>query len=135
MRKRNFTLDEANEILPKLESLLLELLKKRESYSRAHDALFVHELVCEAEKTEGLAGEEDDLEENIKFLEESIEGLADDIGKILSFGCILKNIETGSVDFLGEHKGEKVYFSWRVGEESIKHYRLLKDSSSKRIPI
>lgn len=122
-KRRNFTLPEADALLPELEKRLKLLRTKKEDYSRTHDLLFMHELVCTAERNHGLVEEKDDLEDGIHALEEAIENLAKDIDAVFALGCLLRNIEKGHVEFFGMHDGREVYFSWQLGEPSVAHYR------------
>lgn len=122
-KKRVFSREEADELLPELERRLKLLRTKKEAYSRTHDLLFMHELVCTAERSNGLPDEKDDLEAGIHELEEAIEALAKDIEAIFAMGCFLRDIEKGQVEFFGTHDGQEVYFSWRLGEPHVGHYR------------
>jgi hypothetical protein len=130
-----FTLQEADGLLPELEKCLKLLRTKKEAYSRTHDLLFMHELVCAAERTQGLLEEKDDLEDGIHALEEAIEDLAKDVDAIFAMGCLLRNIEKGQVEFFGMHDGQKVYFSWQLGEPRVSHYRPLGKKVHERMPL
>ena len=134
-KSRTFTLQEAEALLPELEKRLKNLREKKETYSRTHDSLFMHELVCAAERSNGFLEEKDDLEDSIHALEEAIEELAKDVEAIFAMGCFLRNIETGHVEFFGTHDGQEVYFSWQLGEPHIGHYRLLGKKSHERVPF
>lgn len=134
-KKRIFTHREAEALLPELEKRLRQLRSKKETYSRMHDTLFVHELVCAAEKAEGFFEDQDGLEDGIHALEEAIEDLAKDVEAIVSLGCFLRNIDHGHIEFFGSHDGEKVYFSWRLGEPGIHHYRSLQSHPTHRVAI
>lgn len=119
-----FSLEEAEALLPELEISLRKLQAQKEAYSRTHDLLFVHELVCAAERSNGFSEEKDDLDAGIHALEEAIEALAKDVDAIFAKGCFLRNIEKGHVDFPGLYEGQKVFFVWEVGEPGIRRYRL-----------
>ena len=134
-KSRIFTLQEADALLPELEKCLKLLRTKKEAYSRTHDLLFMHELVCTAERTHGFLEAKDDLEDGIHALEEAIEDLAQDVEAIFATGCLLRNIEKGHVEFFGTHEGQKVYFSWQLGEPRISHYRLLGTKVDERVPL
>ncbi len=134
-KSRIFTREEADALLPELEKRLKLLKTKKESYSRTHDLLFMHELVCTAERTHGLLEEKDDLEEGIHALEEAIEDLAKDVDAIFARGCLLRSIEKGHVEFFGMHEGEKVYFSWLLGEPRVSHYRPFGKKIHERTPL
>jgi hypothetical protein len=120
---KTFTLQEAEALLPELEKRLKLVRTKKEAYSRTHDLLFMHELVCAAERSNGFLEESDDLEDGIHALEEAIEDLAKDVEAIFAMGCLLRNIEKGHVEFFGLHDGAEVYFSWQLGEPCVGHYR------------
>ena len=132
-KSKVFTLQEANDLLPELEKCLKLLRTKKEAYSRTHDLLFMHELVCAAERTHGLLEEKDDLENGIHALEEAIEDLAKDVEAVFAMGCLLRDLEKGHVEFLGTHHGKKVFFSWHLGEPRVSYYRSLENHE--RVPL
>jgi len=134
-KRRIFTLQEADALLPELEKRLKLLRTKKEAYSRTHDLLFMHELVCTAERTNGVLEEKDDLEDGIHALEGAIEDLAKDVETIFAMGCLLRNIEKGRVEFFGKHEGREVYFSWQLGEPHISHYRPFEGKVHERVPL
>ena len=134
-KQKVFSLEEAEALLPELEKTLNRLRAQKEAYSRTHDLLFMHELVCAAERSNGFSEEKDDLEDGIHALEEAIEALAKEVDAIFEKGCLLRNIEKGRVDFPGLYGGEKVFFIWELGEPEIVRYRLPgRSSEEKKIP-
>ena len=134
-KNRIFTLQEAEALLPELEKSLKLLRTKKEAYSRTHDLLFMHELVCAAERTNGLFEKDEGLEDGIHALEEAIEDLAKDVEMIFAKGCLLRNIEKGHVEFFGQHDGREVYFSWQLGEPCVSHYRPVGKKIHERVPL
>jgi hypothetical protein len=134
-KKRIFSREEADALVPELEKCLKLLRAKKEAYSRTHDLLFMHELVCAAERSHGLLEEKDDLEDGIHALEEAIEDLAKDVDAIFAMGCLLRNIEKGHVEFFGMHEGRQVYFFWQLGEPCVSHYRPLGGKIHERFPL
>ena len=135
-RPRLFSLEEANALLPELEKSLRSLLEKKENHARHHDELFMHELIIQAEQRGGLFPEPDDeLEERMRHFEKGITGFEKDIEKIKEWGCVLRNLEKGWVDFLGEHEGELIYFCWRRGEKTIQFYHRIGKDMTERLPL
>ncbi|MFH1800944.1 MAG: DUF2203 family protein [Candidatus Omnitrophota bacterium] len=134
-KRKVFHLKEANTLLPELEKRLRLLRTKKETYSRTHDLLFMHELVCAAEQTQGFLEENDGLEDGIHALEEAIEDLAKDVEAIVAMGCFLRNIEKGLVEFFGTHEGQEIYFSWQLGEPCVGHYRAPGKKVHERMPL
>lgn len=116
---KNFTLEQANELLPEIERRLKLICEKRSIYLRIHDAVFVQELANNAEKKSEADMFDSDLEKDIQNLEETIYELAKEIDALIDLGCILRSIDLGLVDFPGQHQGERVFFSWKTGEKQI----------------
>jgi len=131
-KRRIFSWEEANTLLPELERRLKHLQHKKEIYSRTHDTLFMHELVCVAEKNQGFSDSRDDLEAGIHALEDAIEELAKDVEAIFAMGAILRDIERGNVEMPGELDGQGVFFSWEMGEPQIRFYRLRGEAPQER---
>lgn len=133
-KKRIFSKEEANALLPELEKSLKDLQNKKEAYSRIHDALFMHELLFAAERSHGFLPEgTEDLEMSMCALEEAIEALAKDVEAIFEMGCFLRNIEKGHVEFRGALDGQDVFFCWRRGEPCVARYRRLHEKNENKI--
>jgi hypothetical protein len=125
MTIRYFTVDEANNLLPELRPLVGELLERRAHASRA------------SQEMGGLMG---DLSSNIggrraseltvEFAE--IERLVD---KIQAYGCVIKSLEAGLVDFLSDRNGRDVFLCWRFGETHVAYYHELHTGYQDRRPI
>jgi len=131
---KSFSLEEANRLIPDIEKRMKKIQEERVVYLRAHDALFMHELVEKAEKEQGLQ-ETENLKEGIHELEQTIEALAEEVDALSSMGCVVRNIEAGWVDFRGDLQGKQVYFSWKCGESSIQYYRGNPNNLKERTPL
>ena len=115
MPVRYFTLAEANALLPTLEPLIANLLERRAKAVRlskqiTHLLQNTHVDFGGPLPTE-IAGE---------FA--IIEKLH---GEIKSYGCVVKNIDAGLVDFLAQINGRDVYLCWRYGEDQVHYYHEL----------
>lgn len=130
-----FSLEEANALVPQLESRLRDLIAKKEDYIRQHDAIFMHELLHQNEKKDANGATLEALDQDIRKLEEALTGLENELNVIKNMGCLVRNLDMGWVDFLGYKGKDLVYFSWRLGEKSIGYYRPLKSRSDERIPF
>lgn len=125
MTIRYFTLAEANAILPELEPLVGQLLDLRAQVS-VQSRQIGDVLVDLHSDVGGPAASRMAIE----FAE--IESLAE---RIQSYGCVLKSLEAGLVDFLCERDGRDVYLCWRYGESSIRYYHELHTGFQDRIAI
>ena len=132
---RIFTLEEANALIPVLETRLDKILSKREAHRRQHDVLLIHQLLETAEGHAGTEGVSPDLEQEIRNMEDEISQLEKDVAEIHSLGCILRSIEKGFVDFLSKRQDKKVFLCWKKGERAIHYYHSFKDGMTERLPL
>ena len=124
-RLKIFNLDEANALLPEVESCLAQLEAKQEAFRRLHDELFFEELLDGTPPSES----------RLKQLEETLVDLEEEIGKVHRLGCLLRHSERGLVDFLAQRDEEQVYYCWKRGEKQIQFYHSLRGGFFERQPI
>lgn len=124
-RRKVFDLNEANALLPQLDTLLGELEEKREAFRRLQEILFFEELLDEMAPPE----------EKLQALEEALLKLEKEIEKIRQLGCLLRHPEQGLVDFLARREGDWVYYCWRRGEREIQFYHTLRGGFFERQPL
>ena len=115
MSMRYFTLDEANALLPELEPLVGRLLELRARVT--HESRSMGEVLSDLRSNVGGPG----ASRLVKEFEE-IELL---IGRVQSYGCVVKSLEAGLLDFLCERDGRDVFLCWRYGEPSIQFFHEL----------
>lgn len=115
MATRYFTLDEANVLVKEIRPYMRQLLERRAKVSRMREQ--IEPLVEDYRVDVGgvLASQL-----TIDFI--TIEWL---IEKIQSYGCVVKDINVGLLDFLTEKNGREVYLCWRYGEDEIEYYHEL----------
>jgi len=112
---RYFTLDEANALLPELEPLVGRLLELRARVT--HESRSMGEVLSDLRSNVGGPG----ASRLVKEFEE-IELL---IRRVQSYGCVVKSLEAGLLDFLCERDGRDVFLCWRYGEPSIQFFHEL----------
>lgn len=125
MTSRLFTQAEANALLPQIRPLMAQLLERQARVAAAH------------QRVQGML---DDVIFNVGTAESSamvqdfiiIERL---VNKIRAFGCEVKDIRVGLVDFLAEVNGREVYLCWRYNEDSITTYHDLDAGFAGRKPL
>lgn len=111
-----FELEEANALVPALETILAELEEKRRAFERHHDVLFFEELL------EEISPPESELQE----LEGILLSLEEQVRKINQFGCVLRHLGRGDVDFLGRRGKDWIFYCWRRGEKEVRYYHTLR---------
>jgi hypothetical protein len=52
--------------------------------------------------------------------------------KILSTGCLIKDLDTGLLDFPTIVNNEEVYLCWKLGEDCIRYYHRQEEGYSGR---
>jgi hypothetical protein len=112
---RHFTLEEANAVLPKIKPLLGQLLIRRARLVKARPE--VEAVLEDLQRNFGGVAVSQATQDMI-----AIEKLA---ANIRAYGCVLKDLNAGLVDFLAERDGREVYLCWRYGEPEIKYYHEL----------
>jgi len=122
---RIFDIKEANGLIPQLEKLLVAFEKKYETFKRLQDELFFEELL------EGSSPPEIRFQE----LEKALVQMEEEVEKIQRFGCLLRHLQQGLVDFLAQKEGEKIYYCWRRGEKEIGYYHTLRGGFFERRPL
>jgi hypothetical protein len=63
------------------------------------------------------------------------ERLRADLTALADAGILLRDPETGLVDFPAERDGERVYLCWRVGEDAVANWHPLDTGFSSRRPL
>lgn len=124
-RHKIFSLEQANALLPELESLLNVLEAKQESFKRFEDELFFREILEKASPPE------------IEFqeLEAALLALGEEIKQICDLGCFLRHTEKGLVDFPAERGQEQVFYCWKRGEKEIQYFHTLQGGFFERRPL
>jgi len=104
--ERRFTLEEAEALLPDLRESIDRMQEARQTLPRTAD----HVQAALAGNGGG-AGP--------KAYSEAADTLKADVERISELGIILRDVESGLVDFPSDRDGREVYLCWRLGEDHI----------------
>jgi hypothetical protein len=107
---RLFTVAEANNLLPDVMPLLLELRSYKVSLDSAFAALSA---LTPAMRQNGHAAQAQELESRIQELTAE---LADGIDQVTAMGIDIKSLDHGLIDFPSLRDGRVVFLCWRLGE-------------------
>ena len=125
MSVKYFTVAEANALLPEITPLLEELLRRRaQATQRAQRA---GSLLEDTRSNIGSA-ELSALTQDFLMIEQLVR-------RIRGLGCILKDAQSGLIDFLALRDGRDVYLCWKLGEPEITHYHELHTGFNGREPL
>jgi hypothetical protein len=64
-----------------------------------------------------------------------MEALRENVGRIEQTGCVVKDLETGLVDFPSVVDDEQVYLCWKLGEERIGYWHRMDEGFAGRKPL
>jgi hypothetical protein len=123
-----FSQEEANELIPRLE-LLVRHLQVNANQLRQRIA----ELTALDGELDGMALT--DIIDRHPELKTITTRMADLAGQVEAFGCFLKDIDQGLVDFPSELGGEVVFLCWQFGESRILAWHGLETGFSSRRPL
>jgi len=133
MSDRTFTLDEAQTLLPVLESLLRNAIsgKKLVEQFEAEMQLLQHRIFLAGGTFVDIVSLARRKAERVKAEQRAKDALAE----IDSIGVQVKDLEVGLLDFPCEVEGRIVLLCWKLGERSISHWHGTDEGFSARKPI
>ena len=126
-----FTLNEANQLLPVLKELLLQLLQKRRLATDLEIQIDALELIA--------ASSEDASSKELHHLADKHRELVSEfyavVDQIHQYGCFLKDPDLGLIDFYGFVNKKPVYYCWRLGEKEIGYWHEIGHGYANRQPL
>jgi hypothetical protein len=118
----SYTVESANALLPQLAPALVELREKFEEAEKIREA---YSQIAAGNGRSQRQGEE----------QRKMARVAELLGRLEEWGIQLRDITTGLVDFPAEMSGERVFLSWRLGEEEVAFYHSPEDGFRGRRPL
>jgi hypothetical protein len=117
---RYFTLQQAEKLLPEVESAIRDAVHQKSVYQQAEE-----EWQGFASRVTMLGGVRVDHSEVMDIKrrrESSAQRLKDAVEKIQDYGCVVKDLDIGLIDFPTLFRGEEVYLCWKLGESGIEFW-------------
>lgn len=133
MSNRTFTLDEAQSLLPVLESLLRTAMsaKKLMDEADAEQQALHHRIFLNGGMFLDIIPLARRKAERVKAEQRAKDALAE----IDSIGVQVKDLGTGLLDFPCEVEGKIVLLCWKLGEKAITHWHGTEEGFAGRKPI
>ena len=132
MESDQFTLDEANALVPWLEETFQRLARGRQEHLALQERLT--ELLRRREGDEP-PGNNDELTEVREDVDRLARQIEDGVEEILDRGIIVRDVERGLVDFPSPREGREVFLCWIGGEERIEYWHETDRGFSHRQPL
>jgi hypothetical protein len=115
-----FTLTEARALLPSVGRTIREAVQAKGRYDSAEE--YLHNLGQRILMQGGMAVDTVIAEAWKAQRESSAQTLRSALGKIDELGVLVKDLDTGLVDFPTLYHGEEVYLCWRMDETDIEFW-------------
>ena len=126
--ERLFSEEEANELIPRLEILMRRLQAQAASLRERIDELSVDDPSLMHSEMNEIVGRYPELR---TFATNMAEAAA----QIESFGCILKDIDLGLVDFPYDSGDDVVFLCWQFGEPRVVAWHPVDSGFANRQPL
>ena len=125
--KKYFTLEEVERILPKIKDTVIELQVLQEAIE------LLDSIEIEIDEEE-YAPSPMLTKLNQEFHKLSYE-FYKKMEKAENYGCVIKDVEQGLVDFLHWFNGREVFLCWKLGENKVQHWHELEEGFTGRQKI
>jgi len=130
---KTFTLDEAQSLLPVLESLLKRALEGKRSAEEVESNL--SGLAQRIYLSGGMRVNPVTAAKQRAELESHLTQVKETIAEIDAIGVQVKDLETGLLDFPFKLEDEVVLLCWKLGEQSIEHWHTMDAGFKGRQPV
>jgi hypothetical protein len=130
---KRFTLIEAESLLPEIEIVIRQAVTLKAQYQEAEEGLetFAHRVAMQG----GVVVDRGAVLENRAQRDRYGQSLRDALEKVQEYGCVIKDLDTGLIDFPTLFRGQEVYLCWKLGESGISHWHGVDEGFAGRKPI
>jgi hypothetical protein len=130
---KTFTLDEAQSLLPLLESLLKRVHEEKQAAEEVDSGL--SELSRRIYLSGGMRVDVGKVAKLRAEMEAHVQRAREDLAEIDSIGVQVKDLDEGQLDFPCRLDDEVVLLCWHMGEPAIEHWHTLESGFKDRQPV
>jgi hypothetical protein len=130
---KRFTLIEAERLLPEIDTIIREAVSLKTQYQEAEQA--IHSFAQRVAMQGGVVVDRGAVLHNRAQRDRHGEGLKAAVEKIQEYGCVIKDLDIGLVDFPTLFRGREVYLCWKMGESGIRYWHGVDEGFAGRKPI
>jgi hypothetical protein len=133
MSSRTFTLDEALDLLPVLESLLRTSIDSKHLIEgvEAEFQAVTHQVYLRG----GMSLNIVHLASRKAHRDKALQRIKDAMGEIDAIGVQVKDLDIGLLDFPCEVDGQVILLCWKLGEKTITHWHGVSEGFAGRKPV
>jgi hypothetical protein len=130
---RYFTHRQAEQLLPEVESAIRDAISLKSEYEDAEAEWqgFSRRVTLMG----GMPVDHSKVLEQKKRRESTAHGLKEVLERIQDYGCVVKDLDVGLIDFPTLLRGEEVYLCWKLGESGISFWHGVSEGFGGRKPI
>ena len=133
MAERTFTLDEAQTLVPVLESLLKTAIEGKKHADRIEQEFKA--VSSRVFLNGGTLLDVAQLAARKRERERQVQKAKDALAEIEATGVLVKDLEIGLLDFPCEVEGRTILLCWKLGEKTIAHWHGANEGYRYRKPI
>jgi hypothetical protein len=114
---KRFTLAEAQSLIPSVDPVLSKAIELKSHYAEAEQ-----EMESYSQRIQMMGGLVVNREQALEVRhrrDTASTGLREAIQEVEEFGCVLKDLDVGLIDFPTLFRGREVYLCWKLGEAAI----------------
>lgn len=132
MERRQFTLDEANALVPWLEETFQRLANMRQEQTDAQSRL---DELLEHRGSNGSSSSNEAMQQAQGNVDRLARLMEEGFQDILAEGIIVRDVAAGLVDFPSQREGREVFLCWIRGEERIDFWHETNRGFAHRQPL
>jgi hypothetical protein len=130
---KTFTFDEAQSLLPVLDSLLKRAIEGKQSAQLAENRL--QELIRRIYISGGMKVDVAAVARDRYEMDQHLNQVKETVAEIDAIGVQVKDLDTGLLDFPFRLEDEVVLLCWRLGEPAIEHWHTVESGFQGRQPL
>lgn len=130
---KTFTLEEAQSLLPVVESLLKRAMEGKQSAEQVDTGL--SDLARRIYLSGGMKVDVGGVAKMRADMENHLQRARESIAEIDSIGVQVKDLEQGLIDFPCRVDDQVVLLCWRMGENAIEHWHTVESGYQGRQPL
>ena len=130
---KRFTLSEAERLLPEIETIIREAVSLKALYQETEQEL--QSFAQRVAMAGGMSVDRDAVLQQRADRDSHGQGLKAAVERIQDYGCVIKDLDIGLIDFPTLFRGQEVYLCWRMGESGIQHWHGVNEGFAGRKPI
>jgi hypothetical protein len=130
---KRFTLAQAQSLIPRVDRLLREAMALKSGFVEAEREFqsFNERIMLMG----GMTVDRDRFLQAKSRCESEGARLRNAVEQLQDLGCVVKDLDTGLVDFPTLFRGQEVYLCWKLGEPSIAYWHSVEQGFRGRKPI